>query len=69
MQGLKAGWDAEEMEAEVPICLTDTLAMKGRRIIEQWLKGGEACIILVTYSQNMPMLQGQGEGASEIHQL
>lgn len=69
MQGLKAGWDAEEMESEVPTCLIDTLAMKGRRITQERLKGGEVFIFLVTYSQNMPMFQGQGEGANEIHQL
>lgn len=70
MQGLWAGSDDGEMEAEVPICLLDTLAAKGRKGIEQCLKGGEASIFLVTsYSQNVPVSQGQREGANEIHQL
>ena len=57
------------MEAEVPTCLIDTLAMKGRRIIQESLKGGEVFIFLVTYRQNTSLFQGQGEGANEIHQL
>lgn len=69
MWGLKAGLDTEEMEAWVPICLTDTLAMKERRGIEQCLEGGDTFIFLVIYSQNMPMFQGHGEGANEIYEL
>ena len=69
MQGLQAGWDAEEVEAEVPACLIDTLAMKGRRIIQEGLKGGEVFIFLATSSQNMSLFQGKGEGDNEIHQL
>lgn len=52
----------EQVEAEVPACLIDTLAMKGRRIIQEGLKGGEVFIFLVTSSQNMSLFQGKGEG-------
>lgn len=43
--------------------------MKEGTAIEQCLSRGDAFIFLVTCSQNMLMFQGQGEGASEIHQL